>query len=174
MRIGLVADTHMPPWDRRIMQDIEDAFGGVDLIMHAGDIVTLAVLDWLEGIAPVVAAIGNNDVHLPADARLEPYQRVDCEGVTIGMFHVYEPWQVPPGEFVRKYFAIESVPDVIVIGDTHVETVERRDEVLVVNPGSPTSSHLRVDLPGTVALLTIDDGSASAEIVSLSVPHQWS
>lgn len=168
-RIGLVADTHMPPNDPKTMALMEKAFAGVDLILHAGDIVTLSVLDWLETIAPVYAAIGNNDVMLPPDRRLKKYHALEVDGVSIGVFHIYEPYDWPPARFVKHYYGIESPPDVLVVGDTHFEVVEERDGVLVINPGSPTSSHLRVDLPGTVGILTIEDGRPSAEILYLGV-----
>jgi len=168
-RIGLVADTHMPPSDPKVMALIEEAFAGVDLILHAGDIVTLSVLDWLDTVAPVYAAIGNNDVMLPPDRRLKKYWGLDVDGVSIGLFHIYEPYDWPPGKFLKKYYDIDTPPRVLVVGDTHFEVVEEREGVLVVNPGSPTSSHLRVDLPGTVGILTIEDGSPSAEILYLGV-----
>ncbi len=168
-RIGLVADTHMPPNDPKVIALMEEAFAGVDLILHAGDIVTLSVLDWLDTIAPVYAAIGNNDTMLPPDRRLKKYQGLEVDGVSIGMFHIYEPYDWEPSRFLKKYFGIDVLPDVIVVGDTHFEIVEEREGVLIINPGSPTSSHLRVDLPGTVGILTIEDGVPSAEILYLGV-----
>ena len=167
-RIGLIADTHMPPWDNQVKSDIERIFAGVDLILHAGDIVTFPVLDWLETIAPVLAAIGNNDTHLPPDPRLKLYQQLEHAGVSIGVFHVYEPWHLAPHEFMRDRYALANPPDVIVVGDTHFETIEERDGVLMINPGSPTTSHLRTDLPGTVGILTIADCIPSAQIVLLT------
>lgn len=171
-RIGLIADTHMPPWDEAIMRDVGAAFADVDLILHAGDIVTLEVLDWLETIAPVAAAIGNNDVHLPPDPRLKSLQQLECDGVSIGVFHIYEPWDMAPAELMKRYFSLDACPDVLVIGDTHFEVLEYRDGVLIVNPGSPTSSHLRVDQPGTVALLEVEGGRASARIQWLGLPRR--
>lgn len=170
-RIGLISDTHMPPWDAQVKSDVERVFAGVDLILHAGDIVTLSVLDWLETIAPVIAAIGNNDTHLPPDPRLKHYQHLEYGGVTIGVLHVYEPWDVSPDEFMKDRFALDRPPDVLVVGDTHFEAIEERNGVLMINPGSPTTPHLRVNLPGTVAMLTIVDQMPTARIIPLTAPR---
>jgi hypothetical protein len=40
MRIGLIADTHLPSSIREPWPEVVSAFRGVDLILHAGDIVT--------------------------------------------------------------------------------------------------------------------------------------
>ena len=57
MLIGLIADTHglMRP-------EALQALGGVDVILHAGDVGGPAVLDALWAIAPVHAVRGNVDM----------------------------------------------------------------------------------------------------------------
>lgn len=167
MRIGLISDTHMPPWNVAMADQIAETFAGVDLILHAGDIISSAVLDWLETIAPVLAAKGNNDAHLYADARVRPLQTLTHMGVSVAVLHVYEPWNRDPHDMMRERYGMEQSPDVLVVGDTHFECIERRNGVLMVNPGSPTTPHLRTDLPGTVAILHLDATGAEAEIVTL-------
>ena len=51
MRIGLISDTHLPSSIRDPWPEVALAFRQVDLILHAGDIVTPRILDWLEDIA---------------------------------------------------------------------------------------------------------------------------
>ena len=68
MLIGLLSDTHVRLPGTRVELStltteelpiqIRDAFSGVDLILHAGDIYSLPVLDKLETVAPVLAAEG--------------------------------------------------------------------------------------------------------------------
>ena len=165
-RIGVISDTHMPPTDEELCRRIEERFSGVDLILHAGDIVTLRVLDWLETIAPVRAAIGNNDIRLDGDPRLAPYQRLTIDGLTIGMLHILDPLEWPLPRLAERY-RIGELPDVLIFGDTHFDYIAQRENTLLINPGSPTSPRMRTDLPGTVALLTIESGRAQAEIITL-------
>ena len=61
MRIGLISDTHIPDHADELPEQLKDAFRGVELILHAGDIYTIPVLDELEIIAPVLAAEGDDD-----------------------------------------------------------------------------------------------------------------
>ena len=55
MRIGVISDTHTPGAAKEPPSEIVQAFEGVDLILHAGDIYIASCLDWLERIAPVMA-----------------------------------------------------------------------------------------------------------------------
>jgi putative phosphoesterase len=57
-RIGLISDTHMPQRCAALPDAVFDALKGVDLILHAGDVGELWVLDHLSTIAPVVAVHG--------------------------------------------------------------------------------------------------------------------
>ena len=61
MRIGLISDTHIPVAAPKLWPQVFDAFRGVDLIMHGGDLMVPDVIDWLEEIAPVLAVEGNGD-----------------------------------------------------------------------------------------------------------------
>jgi predicted phosphodiesterase len=47
--------------------------------------------------------------------------------------------------------------DLIVCGHSHVESIKRYDNVLVINPGSPTFPHNYSAQPGTVAVLTLEE-----------------
>lgn len=59
--IGLVSDTHIPQRWPDVPATIAGIFRGVDLILHAGDVGELWVLDRLSRIAPVIAVQGNDD-----------------------------------------------------------------------------------------------------------------
>ena len=61
MRIGLVSDTHIPVAAKTLWPQVYEAMQGVDLIMHAGDLMVPEVIDWLEEVAPVMAVQGNGD-----------------------------------------------------------------------------------------------------------------
>jgi putative phosphoesterase len=186
LRIGLIADTHIPEARAELWQQAYDAFRGVDAILHAGDIYDLGVIDELERIAPVWAARGNGDDGsggrpvVADDPRLRNSWTVELGGLLVGITHVMPVPEMPPHWTVatacERYFP-ERRPDVVVYGDTHVEAVDHVDGVLCVNPGSPTFPHnLSVQL-GTIGFLEIRDGSASASIWRLTEeghePFDW-
>src|SRR6266849_7256559 len=56
--IGVISDTHIPHF-KKLPEAIWEHFAGVELIVHAGDLSILSVLNELETIAPVVAVQGN-------------------------------------------------------------------------------------------------------------------
>lgn len=165
MRIGLISDTHQPAERRTLWDEIHSVFKGVDLILHAGDIVIPAVLDWLEEIAPVVAARGNND-HGWDDPRMCDVQSLDVDGLRLAMIHIMHPEDRPIDDLKRRYLG-GAHADVMITGDTHVERLDYREGVLQINPGSPTLPHHRSTRLGTVGLLEIGGGSLEARIVRL-------
>ena len=177
MRIGLIADTHIPEACERIPEAVFDAFRGVDLVMHAGDVYVNRVLDELEKIAPVIAAIGNGDegldghrFKLEADERVREAHLLEIEGVRIGLAHALPtPDETSQRVFenaMRRHF--DGPVDVLVMGHSHCEGVSRYGATLVVNPGSATLPHNLVDVPGTVGILEIEEGGqVTAEIIRL-------
>ena len=56
VRIGLISDTHMPERWPSLPPAIFELFKGVDLLLHAGGVGELWVLDQLSAIAPDVKA----------------------------------------------------------------------------------------------------------------------
>lgn len=61
MLIGLISDTHIPDRAKEIPQKVIDAFKDVDLILHAGDLTSMKVIEELEKIAPTIVIQGNMD-----------------------------------------------------------------------------------------------------------------
>ena len=177
MKIGLISDTHIPEARPVLWEQIFDAFRGVDLILHGGDIHELFVLDALETIAPVYAARGNGEDGSggrpvqPADARVQDVWLLELGGLQVGLTHEIPIPEMPPlftvERWVKRLFP-EKRPDVLVYGHTHVEQIDTIDGILCVNPGSPTYPHgLNVQL-GTIGFLDIDDGVAQASIWQLT------
>jgi putative phosphoesterase len=175
--IGLVSDTHIPEARPSLWDEVYAAFRGVDLILHAGDMHDIVVLDWLQAVAPVLAARGNGDdgssgrpIAPADDARLAYNQLLDVDGLRIGMTHDFPVEPYPGGathdERMERHFG--GPVDVVVAGDTHVPVVTRTPGgVLLVNSGSPTyPRNLQTQL-GTVGFLEIRDGRVDAWIEQL-------
>lgn len=165
MRLGLLADTHLPGTRRDLWEEVRQVFTGVDLILHAGDIVTPRVLDWLEELAPTLAVRGNNDDGWD-DPRLVPMRWLHLEGWRLVMVHDMEPEERPIAELRQRY--LRGAPaDVIITGHTHVERLAYRDGVVQINPGSPIHPHLTSTRLGTVALLDLTPDTLTARILRL-------
>lgn len=163
--IGLISDTHMPRKGRAIPAEVLDAFAGVDLILHAGDLVEPSVLEPLEQIAPVVAIAGNNDPP-EVEARWGNQRVVELEGFRVGLVHGHEG---KGANTVAR--ALSRCPGchVVVFGHSHSAYNERHGTTLAVNPGSPTD--LRRWSPGlSYGLLYLEAGQEPrAEIRFLQV-----
>jgi uncharacterized protein len=153
--IGLISDTH-----GQLRAAVHAAFAGVELILHAGDVGGDDILDELSLIAPVEAVCGNTDA--PGNPRLASSIVREIGGVTIHVQHGHESGRLTADALLERFAA-----DVLIHGHTHKQSVTRREGRLVINPGAagPRRFHL---LP-SVARLTIRDGQAEVEIVSLPV-----
>ena len=171
IRIGLLSDTHI--MSEELPHQLEQVFRGVDLILHAGDIIYPRVLDKLEGIAPVLAARGDEDSDRLSDQRVREDHFLTFDGLSLWLRHRL-PWGVLRDiAYGQEAEAIERImqecpgtPDIVVFGDTHRANVQRLQGVLFINPGSPTLPGYESKL-GTVALLTIASGEAAAHLVQL-------
>ncbi|MCX6021309.1 MAG: metallophosphoesterase family protein [Chloroflexi bacterium] len=180
MKIGLISDTHLPNIGQELPPQINIAFAGVDLILHAGDIYNSACLDWLERIAPIIA------VEVPPalamnDPRVALRRVVELEGYRIGLVHDITmrgiEWEVTPGIMAKKWPQDWSLPehletffgkpvDIVVFGHTHITLIETHQGVLFINPGSPTLPR-QVRRLGAVAILELTPAGAEAKIIEL-------
>jgi putative phosphoesterase len=166
MRIGLLSDTHVPEAPV-LWPEIFEAFRGVDLILHGGDLVMARVLDELERVAPVLAAQGNHDPHLGDDPRVSPLHVLELEGHTLALLHTFEPLSAGLPT-LSKYYLGGVMPDVVVYGDSHYDRIDVLDGALCVNPGSPTLPRNMSPRLRHVGFLTLERGVAPrAEIVHL-------
>jgi putative phosphoesterase len=150
--VGVLSDTH-----GLLRPAALDALAGVDHILHAGDVGDMAILDALRAIGPVTAIRGNIDREGPC-AALPATEAVDLDGCLTYMLHALEDLDLSP-----KAAGIRMV----VCGHSHRPSVEERDGVLYLNPGS--AGPRRFQLPVTVAMVRVVEGWPRAEIVELAV-----
>jgi uncharacterized protein len=138
---------------------VHDALKGVGLILHAGDVGGLAVLDELRLIAPVRAVYGNTDA--PGDPDLVQELELTLEGVTVHVSHGHELGSPTPPKLAERYSA-----DVVVYGHTHQQLVTKIGGILIVNPGA--AGPRRFNLKPSVAKLEIRDGETEVEIIDIT------
>lgn len=162
--IGVVSDTHIPTRGRRLPSEIFNLFDGVQLIMHAGDLVDETVLGDLRTLAPVEAVAGNMDpVHL--QSRLGRLKVVEIGAVKIGLLH---------GDIGGSRFNYDQALELfrpvklqaVVFGHLHKPVVEKRRDILFFNPGSLVDP--RHSPTATCGRLMVENGEVSGEIIYIN------
>jgi len=169
MRIGLIADTHMPGSIDNLWPQALETFHSVDYILHAGDLHTLDIVDELSKLAPTYVSRGNGDAGL-TDDRLKDTWHLDVKGVSIGMIHHFPSPARKSSETIFRYVDkhFDHRPDVLVYGHTHLEGIHRVDDMLCINPGSPTLPRNQSLRLGTIGLIEIDSEHLTTTIFQLT------
>jgi putative phosphoesterase len=148
--VGVIADTH-----GKLSPSAVQALKGVELIIHAGDIDSNAVLDQLKRIAPVKVVRGNMDrgtglPHLPTR------EVVEVGEAQLYILHNLEDLDINP-----EAMGIDAV----IYGHSHQPENKYRGEVLFLNPGSASSP--RKGTQPSLARLQIQGKNIQVEMMSL-------
>ena len=177
VKVGVISDTHLPKKLESIPQGIFEAFRGVDLIVHLGDILEPWVLDELSLLAPVEAVAGNHDTKRfgPALLRQKVLELADYKvglihGDTLGEIHVTRSNLIDSVYRVIIDPFLEDEVDCILFGHSHRPLIEIYPvtfrsgairEVLLFNPGSPTRLRHRPSL----GILTLERRGIIAQLL---------
>jgi len=132
VKIGVISDTHLIDYDQKLKKIVDEHFGDVDLVIHAGDLVDRRVLDIFKG-KEVKAVHGNMDY--PSVKENLPEQLFfEINGFKFGVIHGWGPsWGLE-----EKILEEMGSMDCIVYGHTHEPVCHIKAGVLFFNPGSPT------------------------------------
>ena len=150
MLIGILSDTH-----GLLRPEALAALAGADHILHAGDVGDRAILETLHTLAPLTAIRGNIDTHGPC-ASLPATEAIELDSRLFYLIHSLQDLDLDP---------VAAHISVVVSGHSHKASVEHRNGVLLLNPGSAGPRRFR--LPVTLALLDTDSGALRPEVVSL-------
>lgn len=154
MKITLISDTHVPASLPRFPDRLLQKLAGADAILHAGDLVTLEVLEVLGAIAPTTAVFGNMDPPEVA-RRLNAQETLKLGGRTIGLKHGHQPkrlqsryiglsYDAPAFDLFYQAMATQlPVAEIIVFGHFHVPMIKQWNDRLFINPGAVAPSHGR-------------------------------
>jgi uncharacterized protein len=136
MLVAVISDTHMPRGARRLPDAFVERIRSADLLLHAGDFMTVEVLRELEAIGPPLVGVHGN-VDSAELRRLLPAERVVEVGeARIGMVHDAGP---RAGRLGRMRARFGDGADAVVFGHSHLPLHERAaDGFQIFNPGSPT------------------------------------
>lgn len=155
LRVGLVSDTH-----GLLRPELFAVLEGVDHILHAGDLGPRELLTELESIAPVTAVWGNTD-DWELRHRVPEIAQLRLAGAEVAVMHGHQLDAATPAGAAERY----PHADLVVFGHSHQPAIRRVGHTLAVNPGS--AGPRRFTLPVSAAIATIEDGSVSAELVTL-------
>ncbi|NGM82584.1 metallophosphoesterase family protein [Paenibacillus sp. 7124] len=158
MKVGIVSDTHLGRMVK-LPKALTEGLAGVELILHLGDWVDLAVYDELSALAPVDGIAGNND-GTEIVRRFGERKILTLAGAQIGMVHGHRPYTGKGTDSnALRAFAGESL-DCILFGHSHQPLMRSENGVLLFNPGSPTDK--RREKLYSFGLMNIEGGKIEA------------
>jgi putative phosphoesterase len=130
----VLADTHVPRRARDVPAQVWDAIDRADIVAHAGDWVSLELVERIRARAQLHGVYGNNDGP-EVRAVLPEVARWRVEGIRFAMVH---ETGAARGREARMDAAFDDV-DVLVFGHSHIpwDSVTPAG-MRLLNPGSPT------------------------------------
>jgi uncharacterized protein len=154
MRLLLIADTHVPSRARDLPARVWDEVARADVVIHAGDWISLKLLDELESrSARLIACWGNNDGP-ELRARLPERADVKLAGMRFTVTHETGASAGREARMSRLY----PDSDVLVFGHSHIPWDTTTNTGLrLLNPGSPTDRRRQPFCSYLSA--SVDDGS---------------
>lgn len=168
LRIAVVADTHSRPHAgaARLIAKLAP-----DLILHAGDIGSLDLLDDLAKLAPVVAVRGNIDAHTPG---LPDAVRLDVRAAGESLFRLLLVHIAVAGPRLRADAARAAQAagaSLVVCGHSHVPFIGRDRGLVVFNPGS--IGPRRFDLPIVMGVVALTNGALELYHLDVETGARW-
>jgi len=161
--VGLISDTHIPVRAREIPRRVFEVFEKVDFIVHAGDLVSLSVIDDLEQLAPVLAVYGNMD-RPKIRGKLPKMNSAKVLNWKLGVMH--DP-RALFGMGKMREIARQNGFNVLVYGHTHNPKIKWEGKTLFINPGSPTNPLPPFLTKPSVGLLRITKAKIMPEIIHI-------
>jgi uncharacterized protein len=152
MLIGVISDTH-----GLLRPEAWAALAECEHILHAGDVGDARILETLREIAPVTAIRGNVDVS-GSCGELPETEMVKLDGVVFYLVHSIHWLDLDP---------LAAGVHVVVSGHSHKPSIEKKNGVLYLNPGS--AGPRRFSLPVSVSLVTVHGSDVEARIEDLKV-----
>jgi len=162
MRIGVISDTHIPINAKDIPRKILEEFKNADMIIHAGDLVDLSVLDKLNRVCKNIKAVRGNMDSPAVRNKLPEKELITVKNFRIGVMHGWGPPDKLIG-MMSEAFKKDKV-SLIIFGHSHQALNVKKDDIIYFNPGSPTDN---VFAPyNSFGIIEIDD-KIEARIVRL-------
>jgi len=158
--VGILSDTHIHTPDNAFLRQCAAAFAECDTIIHAGDLIDVAILRAFNG--KEIHAVSGNMCNIATKQALPNEKHIVLGGYAIGITHGAGPRQ----NIEERVFDQFPDADCIIFGHTHQNVCRKFGRTLLINPGSFTGTG-RYGAAGTYALLHIDADGLRAAIHTL-------
>jgi putative phosphoesterase len=160
-RIIALSDTHL---ENELLPPAVAALAkSADIILHAGDFVSLKCHAALAALGPALEAVHGNSDGIELKRLLPQRKVIEVEGVRIGLVHMASHGSDLVG---AEMMAREMDVQVLVFGHIHRPLIEKGN-LLLICPGSTTLP--RMSAP-SVAGLVIEDGNVKGNIIPVGSP----
>ena len=167
MKIGVISDTHLSGQGQHIPRVVLEAFKQMDLIIHAGDVVSLEVIDELRTVCSAVVVVAGNMDQDVVKKKYPLKQVLEIFGLRIGLMHGAGPaLNLLP--LLKKAFKGDDC-DLIIFGHSHKPLQEKIEGVLFFNPGSATDSGAVYNSYGIIELKKRLTGLGQSEESSVEI-----
>ena len=167
-QVVVVADTHGQPHPntRSLIEKLAP-----DVILHAGDIGDLSVLDQLRELAPLLAVRGNIDVHAPGllDSMDVEFVAQERSLLKLLLIHIAVYGPKLRADVARQASACGA--RIVLCGHSHVPFMGRDKGLVMFNPGS--IGPRRFALPITLGELRVSPTGISLRHVSCETGETW-
>ena len=132
MKIGVISDTHLQEVDSHLREIYHNYLSDTDLIVHAGDVISMEVVDFLSD-KPLHVVQGNMD-SLEIKGKFPKTKIIDVEGFRFGLIH---GWGSPVGIEKRIKSEFKNV-HAIIYGHSHRAVNHIYKDILFFNTGTAT------------------------------------
>ncbi len=159
-KIGVLSDTH-----GHLPKEVYEFFKDVDLIIHAGDIGSVDVLNELQAFKKTVAVYGNID-DFDVVVLTEKVENIEIEGLKIMVTHIGGyPNRYERG--IKELIEIER-PNIFISGHSHILKVinDPKYSLLHINPGA--AGRQGIHQISTLVRFTIDSVPKDLEILEFN------
>jgi len=146
MKIAVISDTHLAHPTEGFKRAMKALFSDVDMMLHAGDMTSSSVFDYLSNW-DLRAVRGNMD-DFDLGARLPESRVEEAAGRRIGIIH---GWGSPQG-LEDKVLRVFRDVDIIVFGHSHIPFNMKKGGAILCNPGSCRGGY---SVSGTVGIIEI-------------------
>jgi uncharacterized protein len=153
LRLVLLSDTHLPIRAKALPPRLWKAIEAADVVVHAGDWVSVDLLDELEQRSRRLIGVAGNNDGPDLHARLPEVARAELDGLRVAVVH--ETGDRTGRE--RRADAVYPDTDLLVFGHSHIPwDTTTPNGLRLLNPGSPTDR--RRQPVGTYLTATVDAG----------------